>query len=254
MLANFRTDRSCADCRITLKEASRLIHELNAGSQRTYAFYARQEASRRSSAMRLLWLMLTVGAAADAGGRKAAAEAALMQVALSQSEKLRAISSAVEPNRAALEQEHKREESAASVMADLLAVQSAIQLSSSAALVSVDTDFVITSWNPAAESLFGYSASEVIGHMKPEQLQDPQGPRRLPRAWRKPSRYLKRVCGRERLESSATFAETASYFPEQPPSGRFETGPVVKNSHNRGSSEQCPRLCLLVTTRESLCL
>jgi PAS domain S-box-containing protein len=189
-LANSSANLSCNNCLGLLEKASRLTHEMNAESRRIYAFYAGQEASRRSSAARLLWLMLIVGTAAFAFSREASSEAAQMQAALGQSEKLRTISFQVnhfgavesrtgkqepisgEPSRRAPEQEQANGK-LESAMAELLALQSAIQLSSSAALVSVDTNFVITSWNPAAETLFGYSAGEAIGHMKPEQLQNP---------------------------------------------------------------------------------
>jgi diguanylate cyclase (GGDEF)-like protein/PAS domain S-box-containing protein len=38
-------------------------------------------------------------------------------------------------------------------------VQSAIQ-----AIITIDAERVVTSWNPAAERLFGYSAEEMVGH------------------------------------------------------------------------------------------
>ena len=47
-------------------------------------------------------------------------------------------------------------------------VQSALE-----AIITIDHNRVVTSWNPAAEKLYGYTAQEMIGHtMKPLQPRD----------------------------------------------------------------------------------
>jgi len=55
----------------------------------------------------------------------------------------------------------------------LTALQSAILGSADHSIISADTDGIIRTFNPAAELMLGYSASEVIGRMTPEQLHDP---------------------------------------------------------------------------------
>lgn len=55
-----------------------------------------------------------------------------------------------------------------------LALQSAIVDSAQAAIISVDADGLIVSFNKAAQRLLGYREDEVIGRLRAEALHDPQ--------------------------------------------------------------------------------
>ena len=71
----------------------------------------------------------------------------------------------------------------------LTALQSVILGSAGHSIISADTRGIIRTFNPAAELMLGYSASEVIGHMTPEQLHDPK---ELARRAREMSRLVSR--------------------------------------------------------------
>lgn len=58
-------------------------------------------------------------------------------------------------------------------LAELRRLHDSILRCAHVALISIDKDRVVTSWNPAAERLLGYSAEEVIGKVTPDQWHDP---------------------------------------------------------------------------------
>jgi PAS domain S-box-containing protein len=72
----------------------------------------------------------------------------------------------------------------------------AIVASSNDAIISKDLHGIITSWNPAAERLYGYSAEEAIGQSKSIVIPHKQ-PEELPM-------ILRRIAGGERIEHYET--------------------------------------------------
>ncbi len=57
---------------------------------------------------------------------------------------------------------------------ELSALQSVILGSADYSIISADSSRIIRTFNPAAELMLGYSASEVIGRMTPDDLYDPE--------------------------------------------------------------------------------
>lgn len=57
---------------------------------------------------------------------------------------------------------------------ELSALQGAILGCARHSIISADRAGIIRTFNPAAEHLLGYSAAEVIGHMTPDDLHDPE--------------------------------------------------------------------------------
>ena len=66
---------------------------------------------------------------------------------------------------------------------------------SPAATVTLDADGVVTSWNPAAEKLFGYSREEAVGHSLDELVA------RTPELQAEASRYNERASREGRVSS-----------------------------------------------------
>ncbi|HEY7209407.1 MAG TPA: PAS domain S-box protein [Bryobacteraceae bacterium] len=62
-------------------------------------------------------------------------------------------------------------------LAQLTKLHEAILKSTHVALISIDKNRLVTSWNPAAEKLLGYSAEEVVGHATPDLWLDPEDPK-----------------------------------------------------------------------------
>ena len=77
--------------------------------------------------------------------------------------------------------------------------------SSSDAIVSADPQLLVTSWNPAAERLFGYSAAEAIG--QPVSLIAPPGEEASQAA------ALRRVFAGETIDTVETVRRIASGHP-----------------------------------------
>jgi PAS domain S-box-containing protein len=62
-------------------------------------------------------------------------------------------------------------------LAQLTKLHEAILKSTHVALISIGKDRKVTSWNPAAERLLGYSAQEVVGRATPDVWLDPEDPK-----------------------------------------------------------------------------
>jgi len=92
--------------------------------------------------------------------------------------------------RAETEAERKQAESARAYLA-------AIVQSSEDAIVSKDLEGIVTSWNPAAEHIYGYTAEEMIGQSEARVI-PPELPEELPT-------ILRRIRAGERIEPYETF-------------------------------------------------
>jgi PAS domain S-box-containing protein len=62
-------------------------------------------------------------------------------------------------------------------LAQLTKLHEAILKSTHVALISIGKNRTVTSWNPAAERLLGYSAAEVVGRGTPDLWLDPEDPK-----------------------------------------------------------------------------
>ncbi len=74
-------------------------------------------------------------------------------------------------------------------LAELRSLHDSILRCTHTALISVDENRIVTSWNPAAERLLGYTAEEVIGRATPDLWYDPVDAARENRARESDSQF-----------------------------------------------------------------
>src|SRR6188768_3980504 len=72
-----------------------------------------------------------------------------------------------------LQKVYLHDEKFLNALAEAYRLQEAIISATELAIISTDTKGVITSFNTAAEIMYGYSAEEVVGKATPEILHDP---------------------------------------------------------------------------------